>query len=99
MPALPLPIDCFFLAADCGSQLVAVQSSVTYARGSIPEYILGHDLKGEGNRLALMSELLDPRYRRFLQSLNLVYLGAWTLELGRGNGSGSAWLARQIETE
>jgi len=27
------------------------------------EYVLGHHLKGEGKRLALMSELLDPIHR------------------------------------
>jgi hypothetical protein len=26
----------------------------------MPEYVLGHQLMGEGARLALMSELLDP---------------------------------------
>jgi len=38
----------------------------------MPEYVLGHDLKGEGKRLALMSELLDPMHRRYLQSLDVV---------------------------
>ena len=30
-----------------------------YADRGMPEYVLGHQLKGEGKRLALMSELLD----------------------------------------
>lgn len=30
-------------------------------------YVLGHDLKGEGKRLALMSELFDPMHRRYIQ--------------------------------
>jgi SAM-dependent methyltransferase len=62
----------------------------------MPEYVLGHHLKGEGKRLALMSELLDPMHRRYLQSLDVVKSGARTLEVGCGNGSISAWLARQI---
>jgi hypothetical protein len=47
----------------------------------MPEYVLGHDLKGEGKRLALMSELLDPMHRRYLQSLDVVKSGARTLEV------------------
>jgi 2-polyprenyl-3-methyl-5-hydroxy-6-metoxy-1,4-benzoquinol methylase len=62
----------------------------------MPEYVLGHDLKGEGKRLALMSELLDPMHRRYLQSLDVIKPGARTLEVGCGNGSISAWLARQV---
>jgi 2-polyprenyl-3-methyl-5-hydroxy-6-metoxy-1,4-benzoquinol methylase len=62
----------------------------------MPDYVLGHYLKGEGNRLALMSELLDPMHRRYLKSLDIVKPGARTLEVGCGNGSISAWLARQV---
>jgi ubiquinone/menaquinone biosynthesis C-methylase UbiE len=62
----------------------------------MPEYVLGHHLKGEGKRLALMSELLDPMHRRYLQSLGAVKSGARTLEVGCGNGAISAWLARQV---
>jgi 2-polyprenyl-3-methyl-5-hydroxy-6-metoxy-1,4-benzoquinol methylase len=62
----------------------------------MPEYVLGHHLKGEGERLALMSELLDPMHRQCLQSLDVVKSGARTLEVGCSNGSISAWLARQI---
>jgi 2-polyprenyl-3-methyl-5-hydroxy-6-metoxy-1,4-benzoquinol methylase len=62
----------------------------------MPEYVLGHQLKGEGKRLALMSELLDPMHRRHVQSLGVVKSGATTLEVGCGNGSISAWLARQV---
>src|SRR5205807_7671148 len=43
-----------------------------------------------------MSELLDPVHRRYLQSLDVIKSGARTLEVGCGNGSISAWLARQI---
>jgi SAM-dependent methyltransferase len=62
----------------------------------MPEYVLGHHLKGERKRLALMSKLLDPMHRRYLQSLGVVKSGARTLEVGCGNGSISAWLARQV---
>ncbi len=62
----------------------------------MPEYVLGHHLKGEAKRLALMSELLDPMHRRYLQSLDVVKSGVRTLEVGCGNGSISAWLAQQI---
>jgi 2-polyprenyl-3-methyl-5-hydroxy-6-metoxy-1,4-benzoquinol methylase len=62
----------------------------------MPHYVLGHELKGEGKRLALMSELLDPMHRRYLQSLGVIKSGARTLEVGCGNGSISAWLARKV---
>jgi 2-polyprenyl-3-methyl-5-hydroxy-6-metoxy-1,4-benzoquinol methylase len=62
----------------------------------MPHYVLGHHLKGETQRLALMSELLDPVHRRHLESLDVVKSGASTLEVGCGNGSISAWLARQV---
>ena len=62
----------------------------------MPEYVFGHHLKGEGKRLALMSELLDPMHRRYLQSLDVVKSGARTLEVGCGKGSISAWLAPQV---
>jgi SAM-dependent methyltransferase len=35
-------------------------------------------------------------HRRYLESLNVVKSGARTLEVGCGNGSISAWLARQV---
>ncbi len=59
------------------------------------EYVLGHHLKGEGKRLALMSQLLDPMHRRYIESLN-IRPGARTLEVGCGNGSISAWLAGRV---
>ena len=62
----------------------------------MPEYALGHHLKGEGTRLALMSELLDPMHRRHIGQLNVVRPGARTLEVGCGNGSISAWLAECV---
>jgi SAM-dependent methyltransferase len=62
----------------------------------MPKYVLGHDLKGEGARLALMSELLDPMHRRYIDHLDVVGPGARTLEVGCGNGSISAWLADRV---
>jgi len=60
------------------------------------EYVLGHQLRGEGTRLDLMSELLDPMHRRYIEALGVVKRGARTLEVGCGNGSISAWLAEQV---
>ena len=62
----------------------------------MPKYVLGHHLKGEGARLALMSELLDPIHRRYIEALGVVKPGARTLEVGCGNGSISAWLAERV---
>src|SRR5436190_24232336 len=62
----------------------------------MPKYVLGHHLKGEGARLDLMSELLDPMHRRYIEELGCVKPGARTLEVGCGNGSISAWLAERV---
>jgi SAM-dependent methyltransferase len=62
----------------------------------MPKYVLGHHLKGEGKRLALMSDLLDPMHRRCIDALGVVRPGARTLEVGCGNGSISAWLAECV---
>ena len=59
-------------------------------------YVLPHDLRGEGARLALMTQLLDPIHRRYIDALGVVRPGARTLEVGCGNGSISAWLADQV---
>lgn len=59
-------------------------------------YVLGHHLKGEGKRLALMSKLPDPMHQRYLRALDLLKSGVNTLEVGCGNGSLSAWLARRV---
>jgi tRNA A58 N-methylase Trm61 len=64
--------------------------------GDMSKYVLGHDLKGEGTRLALMSQLLDPMHRRYIDALGVVRPGARTLEVGCGNGSISAWLAEHV---
>ena len=59
------------------------------------EYVLDHHHEGERARLALMSRLLDPMHRRYLERLG-VGPGARTLEVGCGNGSMSAWLAGRV---
>src|SRR6476660_7204436 len=64
----------------------------------MPEYVLGHLLKGEGVRLDLMSELLDPMHRRYIDALGVVRPGARTLEVGCGNGSISAWLSERVSS-
>jgi SAM-dependent methyltransferase len=61
----------------------------------VPDYVLDHHLSGEGQRLALMSRLLDPMHRRRIERLG-VGPGARTLEVGCGNGSISAWLAERV---
>jgi protein-L-isoaspartate O-methyltransferase len=62
---------------------------------SVPEYVLDHHHEGERRRLALMSRLLDPMHRRYIERLG-IGPGARTLEAGCGNGSMSAWLAGQV---
>jgi SAM-dependent methyltransferase len=74
----------------------AAPLSVIYDHCRMPEYVLGHHLKGEGARLALMSKLLDPMHRRYIDALGVVRRGARTLEVGCGNGSISAWLAERV---
>jgi len=61
----------------------------------VPEYVLDHHRKGERERLALMSRLLDPLHRRHIERLG-IGSGARTLEVGCGNGSMSAWLAERM---
>jgi ubiquinone/menaquinone biosynthesis C-methylase UbiE len=58
-------------------------------------YILPHDLEGEQQRLALMSELLDPLHRSCIEKLGL-QPGWRCLEVGCGNGSISKWLAGRV---
>lgn len=58
-------------------------------------YVLAHNLDGEQQRLALMSELLDPTERAHIQRLGLE--SGWRcLEVGCGNGSIAQWLASQV---
>jgi ubiquinone/menaquinone biosynthesis C-methylase UbiE len=61
----------------------------------VVEYVWQHDLKGERDRLRLMSDLLDPSSRFHLLRAGVTE-GWRCLEIGAGNGSLSAWLARQV---
>ena len=59
------------------------------------EYTLPHELVGEQQRLALMSELLDPVERAHIARLG-VRPGWRCLELGCGNGSIAQALAERV---
>jgi Methylase involved in ubiquinone/menaquinone biosynthesis len=84
-----------FFSGQLHSQFAA-HLPVIYDHRGMPKYVLGHHLKGEGVRLALMSELLDPMHRRYIDALGVVRPGARTLEVGCGNGSVCAWLAERV---
>ena len=64
-------------------------------KASKNSYILPHNLSGERQRLALMSELLDPMHRALLERIGL-RPGWRCLEIGCGNGSISQWLAAKV---
>ncbi len=59
------------------------------------DYVWRHDLKGEADRLRLMSRLLDPSSRFHLLRTGVTE-GWRCLEIGAGNGSLSQWLARRV---
>jgi SAM-dependent methyltransferase len=59
------------------------------------EYVLPHSLSGEEQRLALMSQLLDPLERSHIERLGL-RAGWCCLEVGCGDGSISQWLATRV---
>ena len=59
------------------------------------EYVWQHDLKGERDRLRLMSNLLDPSSEFHLLQLGITS-GWHCLEIGAGNGSLSQWLAQRV---
>jgi SAM-dependent methyltransferase len=59
------------------------------------DYILPHELAGERQRLALMSQLLDPLHRRMLENVGLKP-GLRCLEIGCGNGSISQWMSKKV---
>ena len=61
----------------------------------MPDYILPHALAGEQQRLALMSELLDPMERGHIERLG-IGAGWRCLEVGCGNASISQWLAMRV---
>jgi len=52
-------------------------------------------LEGEKKRLALMSPLLDPMHRRYIELLG-ISRGARVLEIGCGNSSMSARMAGRV---
>jgi 2-polyprenyl-3-methyl-5-hydroxy-6-metoxy-1,4-benzoquinol methylase len=59
------------------------------------EYVWPHDLRGEADRLRLMSSLLDPSSEFHLLRTG-VGSGWRCLEIGAGNGSLSQWLAQRV---
>jgi protein-L-isoaspartate O-methyltransferase len=59
------------------------------------QYVLDHHSEGDKERLALMSQLLDPMHRRYNESLG-ISRDARVLEVGCGNGSMSAWMAGHV---
>ena len=59
------------------------------------KYFWQHDLKGESDRLRLMSDLLDPSGEFHLLRIG-VATGWRCLEIGAGNGSLSQWLAQRV---
>src|SRR5437870_13422086 len=59
------------------------------------QYVLDQHLGGEKKRLALMSHLLDPMHRRYIESLG-ISRDARGLEVGCGNGSMSVWMAGHV---
>jgi SAM-dependent methyltransferase len=62
---------------------------------AMAEYVWQHDLKGEADRLRLMSALLDPSSEFHLLRTG-VTTGWRCLEIGAGNGSLSQWLAHRV---
>ena len=52
---------------------------------TMPDYVLDHHNEGERERLTLMSQLLDPMHRRYVEQLG-IGVGARTLEVGCGKG-------------
>ena len=59
------------------------------------EYVWRHGLKGEADRLQLMSDLLDPSCEFRLLQTGLG-MGWRCFEIGAGNGSLSQWLAQRV---
>ena len=61
----------------------------------MPAYVWQHELKGEPERLRMMSDVLDPASRGHLERIGVVE-GWRCLEIGAGNGSLSQWLAKRV---
>jgi 2-polyprenyl-3-methyl-5-hydroxy-6-metoxy-1,4-benzoquinol methylase len=66
-----------------------------HAEAVMSKYVWQHDLKGESDRLRLMSDLLDPSSEFHLLRVG-VATGWRCLEIGAGNGSLSQWLAQRV---
>lgn len=58
-------------------------------------YLWQHDLKGEAERLNMMSDLLDPASRFHIEQTG-VSSGWKCLEIGAGNGTLSLWLSSKV---
>ena len=59
------------------------------------KYVWQHNLKGEADRLRLMSGLLDPSSESHLLRIGIT--NGWRcLEIGAGNGSLSQWLTQRV---
>jgi 2-polyprenyl-3-methyl-5-hydroxy-6-metoxy-1,4-benzoquinol methylase len=71
------------------------RSGDAHAEAVMNEYVWHHGLKGEADRLRLMSDLLDPSSEFHLLRTG-VSIGWHCLEIGAGNGSLSQWLAQRV---
>lgn len=59
------------------------------------KYLWQHNLKGESERLQIMSDLLDPNSQFHLDQIGIKH-GWRCLEIGAGNGSLSKWLSMKV---
>jgi ubiquinone/menaquinone biosynthesis C-methylase UbiE len=66
-----------------------------HAEAVMSKYVWQHDLKGEADRLRLMSDLLDPSSEFHLLRTGIT-TGWRCLEIGAGNGSLSQWLGQRV---
>ncbi|MBK8553621.1 MAG: methyltransferase domain-containing protein [Ignavibacteria bacterium] len=58
-------------------------------------YLWQHSLKGESERLQMMSDLLDPNCKFHLERIG-IKSGWRCLEIGAGNGSLSKWMSQKV---
>ena len=61
----------------------------------MPDYTLPHALRGERERLGILSQALDPTHRRHLEELGL-QPGWKCMEVACGNGTISEWMAVRV---
>ena len=59
------------------------------------KYLWQHNLKGESERLQMMSDILDPNSQFHLERIG-VSSGWRCLEIGAGNGSISKWISQKV---